>query len=784
MPAYAQSAAHTITLSSNNALTNPYYYEGWIPRELIAQQYVDEIVPAVCQGGYVPVFDHFGAKGELNLQADSVIIDQKKISYLRGNVEGITSDMRFFAEEVQVDHRQDLIFFKGKVRFYHGELFIEGNEGVFDNATGEFSIENVSYVQPSERVRLHTNLLTRDQAGVFRLEKASYTTCEPGRNDWRLYGRSILLDYAAGWGQVTHAVLYIGTIPVFYFPWFRFPLSDKRQSGFLLPKYTSNNTNGSIVSIPFYVNLAPNYDLTLVPSLYEKRGLLLETEARLLTSYGESSLTNTTLDDAIVQKSRHSIGLSHTGGVGLPWRTSIAYQRAGDANYYKDLEFTILRDKTNLLNQNAEVSFARDSLRFDLGAFDYQPLSGYTSRIYASVPRANISYLTRGRRLGLSLLSNYNYFIPRRLRPYSAAEIASGQALEGERLHTVIMPGVYFRSASGELAFITRHIFTDYNLQKAGATPTHQSYGIHSGIIRGNLIFDRLTHVLGRSYTQTLTLDSQLLATQNIDQSDAPVFTTSEPRFTYSSVFALNRFEGFDKVGDTKQLSYGLSTSILNTNNTEIFTFKIGQIYYAEQRFEQLGKRSRASEDNIRYNRTFSPIATRTSFMLPQSFQLHNDLVWDQRIGRNLLNSFLIKKHLSPRSFFAVGYNLVADEIAHTSDSVVETEQINLSGVLQATPHLALFGRSFYDQKKLDFIEQLGGLEYESCCWRITFGQFQRTNFNEVNFPKENGFFIQFRLKGLMGSVGKSGKARLGEISTELEKAIPGYNQRPLYLPD
>ena len=64
-----------------------------------------------------------------------------------------------------------------------------------------------------------------------------------------------------------------------------FPLDDRRRTGFLWPNFSSDSRGGVDISLPVYVNLAPNYDLLYSPRYIEERGLNNEVKARYLNRY-------------------------------------------------------------------------------------------------------------------------------------------------------------------------------------------------------------------------------------------------------------------------------------------------------------------------------------------------------------------------------------------------------------------------------------------------------------------------------------------------------------------
>ncbi len=51
----------------------------------------------------------------------------------------------------------------------------------------------------------------------------------------------------------------------------------------LSPNFGYSNDGGAQLAAPVYLNLAPNYDLTLTPSFMSKRGAKLDAEFRYIT---------------------------------------------------------------------------------------------------------------------------------------------------------------------------------------------------------------------------------------------------------------------------------------------------------------------------------------------------------------------------------------------------------------------------------------------------------------------------------------------------------------------
>ena len=70
-------------------------------------------------------------------------------------------------------------------------------------------------------------------------------------------------------------------IPLMYMPFFSAPdPTVKRKTGFLMPVFSSSGKYGFAVEVPYFWALAPDYDLTLSPTITTRQGPLLQAEWR------------------------------------------------------------------------------------------------------------------------------------------------------------------------------------------------------------------------------------------------------------------------------------------------------------------------------------------------------------------------------------------------------------------------------------------------------------------------------------------------------------------------
>ncbi|MCH0726012.1 LPS-assembly protein LptD, partial [Pseudomonas aeruginosa] len=106
--------------------------------------------------------------------------------------------------------------------------------------------------------------------------------------------------------------------------------------------------------------------------------------------------------------------------------------------------------------------------------------------------------------------------------------------------------------------------------------------------VDSGLYFDRDTSFAGTQFRQTLEPRAMYLYVPYKDQEKIPVFDTSEPSFSYDSLWRENRFSGRDRIGDANQLSLGVTSRFIEPNGFERAVVSAGQIYYFRDRRVQL----------------------------------------------------------------------------------------------------------------------------------------------------------------------------------------------------
>jgi len=276
---------------------------------------------------------------EIRLISDEALIQEKLgISTFTGNVLMQRGPQILQTQKMVYDRTQDIVDSGGQFTLWSPNFIVSGAKiKLHSLKQGEMNEANYWLLAP-RRARGHSEKIIQQSKDVVILEDTSYTTCDPQKEIWRLDASQVTLDNSTDTGTAYHVTVNILGLPVFYTPYLSFPLSQARKSGFLAPNMGSSDETGSEFSIPYYLNLAPNYDATITPRVMTRRGLLLDTEFRYLTAdtSGQVELEYLPHDKAF-GADRTSFSWRHSGLLREHWYTDLNFNYVSDERYFEQL---------------------------------------------------------------------------------------------------------------------------------------------------------------------------------------------------------------------------------------------------------------------------------------------------------------------------------------------------------------------------------------------------------------------------------------------------------------
>ena len=223
--------------------------------------------------------------------------DQAKVYIGRGNVNITKKNKKLNADYVRFNQNTMDVFAEGHVVMMVGENIITGTsmEMNLDAETGTiyngtiFIDENHFYIKGDKIKKVGKNSYTAD--------KASVSTCDGDSPAWKITGRNLKVS-VEGYGFVKHAALWAKKVPVFYTPFFVFPVKSKRQSGFLAPQVGFSDRKGGEYVQPFFWAINESSDATFYSHYMGSRGEKLGLEYRyVLDEESKGTLMFDFLDD-------------------------------------------------------------------------------------------------------------------------------------------------------------------------------------------------------------------------------------------------------------------------------------------------------------------------------------------------------------------------------------------------------------------------------------------------------------------------------------------------------
>jgi len=616
-------------------------------------------------------------------------------SEFTGNVEVRQGDKFLKADRLRYNQATHESEASGNVNFLDAagtsfetqEMRLDLESRIGETGPGSFHLENYSARGDAQHIYFEGPDLTR-------LTRVRYTTCAPGQDDWFLKIRELKLDTRKDIGTAYHTSLSFKGLPLFYLPYLDFPLSDRRKSGFLLPRLGQASQRGLEVATPYYFNLAPNYDDTLTPHYMSERGMQLQNEFRYLTRRSEGKL-----DLEVLPHDRMANGDGRAAGTYLHkqvfsplWSGNVDIRGVSDKKYFDDFGNTLDVTSQTHLPQNAEIDYRGAVWSFSTLASAFQtidPTIAPTDRPYARLPQINLA-LARPE-------------APNRLNYYFDSEAVNFErsvGVTGERLS--LSPAVGLPLSNRFAYFIpkvgVRQIA--YHLTDAPDATPSITRGVAS--IDSGMYFERDSRWGGRTYTQTLEPRLYYLYIPYKNQDGLPVFDTAVPDASFSNLFRDNRFAGGDRIGDANQFTAAVTTRLIDDDSgAERARLSVGRIYYLQERRVNLpaGTSGAAASD----------IIGEATVTLASHWYARSTLDWNRVDG-----------HLQQYSYY-LQYNPAKNRIVNIGKrfSRGELEQSDVSAEWPIAGRWSLRARSLYSWLDHRNVDSYAGVEYNACCWAL-----------------------------------------------------------------
>jgi LPS-assembly protein len=574
----------------------------------------------------------------------------------------------------------------------------------------------------------------------YRLKNASYTTCPVGDNDWYLRVKDLQIDNTRQVGTAHSAVIEFKGTPILYTPWIDFPLDNRRKSGLLAPTFGTTGNSGAEFSIPWYWNIAPNYDATFTPRFMTKRGLQMGGEFRYLTDTYRGTFNGEFLPDSTTNTNRWSVFARHDQSFAPGWTGYLVYQGVSDNNYFRELSNQISATSLTNLDQEAALSYQAEWWQATARVQQYQTLQDPAAPVVP--PYSRLPQFTW--QAARSSDSGVDFSMKTELTRFVHPTLVNGTRI-------VAYPSVSIPLLN-DFGFITPKIgvhSTEYLLDSTSTTPsTNVSRTLPIMSLDSGMYFDRNIHVFGHDYQQSLEPRLYYVYIPYQDQSALPNFDSAEMDLNYAQLFTENRFVGNDRINDANQLTMAMTSRLLDTQSgLERLRMTVGQrLYFSPQQVTLPG--------GTVTNNTASDILASIGGQINEAWRAEAAVQYNTQLNQTVRNSFTASYRPAPGKVMNFSYRTINGEI----------NQIDFSSQWPIAPRwygMMRYNYSFFDKR---ILEGLAGLEYNGGCWAAR-GVFQ-TIATAAN-TTSTSFYIQLELNGL---------GRLGSNPLDaLKLSVPGY---------
>ena len=667
-----------------------------------------------------------------------------------------------------------------------GGIITVADEIAYQTDSTKATAKDVAFASVPLQAHGYAKQLNKVDESHYEIDDVMFTTCAPDNPSWQINAKNLDINTETGRGKVYNATFKIKNKPIFYLPYFNFPINDQRASGFLLPKAGFTSDGGLNLQTPYYLNLAPNYDLTLTPRIYTNRNPMLTGEFRYLTDdYGQGNLTASYLpsDRQYDHQDRSSMFFNHT------WHSKsfqnlsaeAVYEYVSDSAYLNDFDtLGSLESKLNL-PRRIQAHYFNDYITALAKVESFQTLSQNLTnedevldkdKPYKRLPQLSLRYQVPQNLLPWDLpiqvtgISDFAYF-KRPIRDDSAPEQSGG------RLYNKITATYPLSRPWGYLtpAVSLQHLYTQYdedstianNLDKNNKS---SSIFVPEFSLDTGLNFYKTGSPLKNSKAGGYQLISPRLKyvyAPYRDQTDVPNFNTRLASLNFPQLYENSWFLGYDRLADSNYLTPSVNYRYVDSQGLTRLDASIGQQFY-------LG------DIKVHLDNTNNPIKLDSSGTVLQLSSQPRENFWVDLDGavtdKGDLGYINTQLRYTPTndSLYNLGYiKRNANPLGQKDLSALTASAIfPLRNIFNIDSDWRFLGAVQFDNERSRFSDVLAGFTYDSCCYG--FSIYTRSYYNDLSSKDKP-------TRAIMAEISLNGIAnkRQGRLSSLINERVLGY---------
>jgi LPS-assembly protein len=720
----------------------------------------------------------------LFIEADRIQGHAERETEAEGTVRLRRRGQAFSADWMRYDRPLEEINARRDVRIEQGGDIIEGDVLRYNLQTDRGFMDNPVYTlrpatpdlapaasgEPKPRftemdARGKADKLLFEGPQQYLAQNARYTTCGPGNDDWYIRADELKIDKNRDVGTARGASIVFMDHTIFYSPYMSFSLHQQRKSGFLTPHYGSSNTSGLELTVPYYWNIAPNYDATFYPRSMTKRGTQLATDFRYLdTTYRGNARVELLPSDQQAGRDRYGYFIKHAQTFSNGWSGSLNVNRVSDDKYFTDLSTLVaITSQTTLPNEGLLTRSGSwgtaGNYSFSAFAQRWQTLQTDTlapiTPPYNRQPQLSLTAFHQNlARTDFDLLASYVDF--------DHPTLVNGRRALAYPTFTLPLQ----TSAAYLTPKVGLHV-TRYMLDKDTTTLPDRTRVLPIFTTEAGLVMERDTRFTGMNFTQTLEPKLYYVKIPYRDQSLIPNFESGVQDVNFTSMFSENQFSGQDRINDADQLTVGLTSRLIHPESgIERLRMAVAQRYYFEsQRVTLPGVPARPDQTS-----SSDLLAAVSGTILPH---------WTAEAGWQYNTNASQVQKLNIATRYQPGPGKVLN-LAYR-DTINLIKQTDISVQWPLTGPWTVVGRWNWSIQDNRTLEGLAGFEYDGGCWAF---RAVAHRFATATQASSTSIFLQLELNGV---------SRIGSNPLDvLRRSIGGYTahdpraprQQEYYIPD
>jgi len=600
-----------------------------------------------------------------------------------------------------------------------------------------------------------------EQQAVVR--NGTYSTCEGPDPDWYLKSSTLRLDSGRDVGTAGKTIIYFKDVPIIGTPAMSFSLSGQRRSGWLPPTVGFGSQGKAEVMVPYYVNIAPNRDLTLYPRMMFDRGFQMGATGRYLGStYQGETHVEVLPDDRETNTTRWRVDSLHNQTIRPNWSYGWNLHGASDDEYPSDFSRTVAASAERQLLREVRTDYYGQFWSLSARAQNYQVLQDPAAaenpsltvpRPYDRLPQINF-------RAARYDVAGFDWSIDAEATRFDHPTWVTGNraVVQGQVSYPIVRPGWF---VTPKLMYNAAKYDIQEHESRVGID-TAQTRTIPTFSLDSGMVFERQTTLFGGGATQTLEPRLFYVYTPYENQDDIPLFDTGRAGFNYAQLFSENRYVGLDRVSDANQVTAALVSRFIQEDGAERLRLAFGQRLYLEQ-------------PRVGLSRNEEPHKSRSDVLLAAAGTISESWTFDSGVQYDANESSLYSSNVGVQwrpgrmKVLNAEYRYQRDSFRNLDFSAQWPIGRRWYGVGRVSYALRSYGvgQEVNPATGGKLIESLIGLEYKADCWVFRMGA-QRfvTAAQETSTP----IFFQLELNGLS-------RLGLGNPLESFNKSIPGYTR-------